>query len=277
MAFNDIPEVGKCYQQIPPNLLNSTERNAILLIVGHKNGCYIGEKALAEQVGTSSGNLRKVLGKLVKKGLVIRVEKKAHKGRQQCYRIDVSALQVLAERVSIKTPSNSVDITEADKGSREAVKAFFNSAYAYPVGHPYKEYKNNKNDKDERFSFITKDLPENVKAFIEYAPNVSELLDELELQGISLERIKGALEDTDFTNAYKVGGLFMSVLRGLRVSVAPIAEKPIEVYEPRKCDGCLESCTFNALTPEKFNEGYKCFIENSGTYQEMRKRNGLAP
>jgi len=276
MPFNDIPEVGKCYQQIPPNLLNSTERNAILLIVGHKNGCYIGEKALAEQVGTSSGNLRKVLGKLVKKGLVIRVEKKAHKGRQQCYRIDVSALQVLAERVSIKTPSNSVDITEADKGSREAVKAFFNSAYAYPVGHPYKEYKNNKNDKDERFSFITKDLPESVKALIDYAPNVSELLDELKHQGISLERIKGALEDTDFTNAYKVGGLAMSVLRGLRVSVAPIVEKPITAYEPMSCDMCVSKCASGNSLAE-FEQGARCLLATATEYKVVRQRNGLEP
>ena len=276
MPFNDIPEVGKCYQQIPPNLLNSTERNAILLIVGHKNGCYIGEKALAEQVGTSSGNLRKVLGKLVKKGLVIRVEKKAHKGRQQCYRIDVTALQVLAERVSIKTPSNSVDITEADKGSREAIKAIFNSATAYPVGHPYRDYKNNKNDKDQRFFLITKDLPESVRALIEYAPNVSELLDELERQGISLESIKGALEDTDFTNAYKVGGLFMSVLRGLRVYSAPIVEKPIEIYAPRTCDICVTKCAGGNPLAE-FERGARCLLATAAEYRVTKQRNGLEP
>lgn len=276
--FSDIPEVGKCYQQIPPNKLNSTERSVILLIVGHKNGCYIGEQALAQQVGTTVGNLRKVLGKLVKKGLVVKEQKFAHRGVRQCYRISIVALKELTgESLSIKTPLNSLPISNEHKASREAVKGFFESAYAYPVEHPYRDYKNNKNDKDERFSFITKDLPESVKALIEYAPNVSELLDELKHQGISLERIKGALEATDFTNAYKVGGLFMSVLRGLRVSVAPIVEKPIEVYEPRKCDGCLESCTFNSLTLEEFNEGYKCFIENSYTWKEMRKRNGLAP
>jgi hypothetical protein len=234
--FSDIPEVGKCYQQIPPNKLNPTERNVILLIVGHKNGCYIGEQALAQQVGTTVGNLRKVLGKLVKKGLVVKEQRFAHRGVRQCYRISVVALKELTgESLSVKTPLHSLPVSDEHKGSREAVKGFFEGAYAYPVGHPYRDYKNNKNDKDdkdERFSFITKDLPESVKALIEYAPNVSDELDNLIHQGISLERIKGALENTDFTNAYKVGGLFMSVLRGLRVSVAPIVEKPIEVYEP---------------------------------------------
>jgi len=277
MSFNDLAAIYAYFEQLPVGDINPTEASVIIAIARQPNGCFIGEVALAAQARTSVGNLNKVLVKLRRLGIVTGDQRYARKGLRQCYRVSLSGLGAYCERVSVKTPYSSVDITEADKGSREAVKAFFEGATAYPVGHPYKEYKNNKNDKDERFSFITKDLPENVKAFIEYAPNVSELLDELELQGISLERIKGALEDTDFTNAYKVGGLFMSVLRGLRVSVAPIAEKPIEVYEPRKCDGCLESCTFNALTPEKFNEGYKCFIENSGTYQEMRKRNGLAP
>jgi len=139
-----------------------------------------------------------------------------------------------------------------------------------------KEYKQYKNDKDERFSFITKDLPESVKALIEYAPNVSDELDELERQGISLERIKGALEDTDFTNAYKVGGLFMSVLRGLRVSLAPIVEKPIEVFEPRKCDVCKSGCVFGNSLAE-FEQGARCELATATEYRITKQRNGLEP
>ncbi len=275
--FSDIPEIGKCYQQIPPNKLNPTDRNAILLIASHKNGCYIGEEALAQQVGTTRGNLRKVLGKLVKKGLVTREQPYAHRGVRQCYRINTGKLKELAgERVSIKTPLDSVPVSNAHKGSREAVKGFIEGAYAYPVEHPYRDYKNNKNDIDQRFLFITKDLPEKTSSYIDYAPNVSELLDELEREGISLEKVKGALEATDFTNAYKVGGLFMSVLRDLKVSVTPIVERPIEVFKPRPCDMCVSECANgNSLT--QFEQGARCFFETATEYKVTRQRHGLEP
>ena len=273
--FSDIPEIGKCYQQIPTNKLNPTDRNAILLIASQKNGCYIGEKVLAQQVGTTTGNLRKVLGKLVKQGIVVKESKFAYKGRQQRYFVSVAALKELAgERVSIETPLEGLPITDEHKGSREELKGFFKSAYAYPEEHPYRDYKNNKNDIDQRFLFITKDLPEKTRALIDYAPNVSELLDELEREGISLEKVKGALEAANLPNAGKVGGLFITVLQGLVTNRKPTVEKSLEVFQPRKCEGCLESCAFNSL---KFNEGYKCVIENSYTWKEMRKRNGLEP
>ena len=277
MSFNDLAAIYAYFEQLPVGYLNPTEASVIIAIARQPNGCFIGEVKLAAQARTSVGNLNKVLVKLRRLGIVTGDQRYARKGLRQCYRVSLSGLGAYFERVSVKTPFNSMDSAEAEMGISKTVKGIFESATAYPVEHPYKEYKHYKNDKDERFFFIIKDLPESVKALIEYAPNVSDELDELERQGISLERIKGALEDTDFTNAYKVGGLFMSVLRGLKVSVAPIVEKPIEVYEPRKCDGCLQGCAFNSLTLDEFNDGYKCFIESSYTWQEMRKRNGLEP
>lgn len=277
MSFNDLAAIYAYFEQLPVGYLNPTEASVIIAIARQPDGCFIGEVKLAAQARTSVGNLNKVLVKLRRLGIVTGDQRYARKGLRQCYRVSLSGLGAYFERVSVKTPFNSMDSTEAEMGISKTVKGIFESATAYPVEHPYKEYKHYKNDKDERFFFIIKDLPESVKALIEYAPNVSNELDELERQGISLERIKGALEDTDFTNAYKVGGLFISVLRSLRVSVAPIVEKPIEVYEPRKCDGCLQGCAFNSLTLDEFNDGYKCFIESSYTWQEMRKRNGLEP
>ena len=277
MSFNDLAAIYAYFEQLPVGYLNPTEASVIIAIARQPDGCFIGEVKLAAQARTSVGNLNKVLVKLRRLGIVTGDQRYARKGLRQCYRVSLSGLGAYFERVSVKTPFNSMDSTEAEMGISKTVKGIFESATAYPVEHPYKEYKHYKNDKDERFFFIIKDLPESVRALIEYAPNVSDELDELERQGISLERIKGALEDTDFTNAYKVGGLFISVLRGLKVSVAPIVEKPIEVYEPRKCDGCLQGCAFNSLTLDEFNDGYKCFIESSYTWQEMRKRNGLEP
>lgn len=274
--FNDLATIYKHFEQLPDGDINPTDASVIIAIARQPDGCFIGEEKLAKQARTSVGNLMKVLGKLRRLGIVTGDQRYARKGLRQCYRVSVSGLGAYVERVSVKTPFESMDSTEAEMGISKTVKGIFESATAYPVGHPYKEYKQYKNDKDERFSFITKDLPESVKALIEYAPNVSDELDELERQGISLERIKGALEDTDFTNAYKVGGLFMSVLRGLRVSLAPIVEKPIEVFEPRKCDVCKSGCVFGNSLAE-FEQGARCELATATEYRITKQRNGLEP
>jgi DNA-binding IscR family transcriptional regulator len=276
MSFNDLAAIYAYFEQLPVGYINPTEASVIIAIARQPNGCFIGEVKLAAQARTSVGNLNKVLVKLRRLGIVTGDQRYARKGLRQCYRITITGLGAYAERVSIKTPFEGMDSNEAEMGIAKTVKGIFESATAYPVEHPYKEYKQYKNDKDERFSFITKDLPESVKALIEYAPNVSDELDELERQGISLERIKGALEDTDFTNAYKVGGLFMSVLRGLRVSLAPIVEKPIEVFEPRKCDVCKSGCVFGNSLAE-FEQGARCELATATEYRITKQRNGVEP
>lgn len=276
MSFNDLAAIYAYFEQLPVGYINPTEASVIIAIARQPNGCFIGEVALAAQARTSVGNLNKVLVKLRRLGIVTGDQRYARKGLRQCYRVSLSGLGDYLERVSVKTPFNSMDSTEAEMGISKTVKGIFESATAYPVGHPYKEYKHYKNDKDERFFLITKDLPEGVKALIEYAPNVSDELDELEHQGISLERIKGALEDTDFTNAHKVGGLFISVLRGLRVYSAPIVEKPIEIYEPRTCDICVTKCAGGNSLAE-FERGARCLLATATEYRVTKQRNGLEP
>ena len=276
MSFNDLAAIYAYFEQLPVGYINPTEASVIIAIARQPDGCFIGEVKLAAQARTSVGNLNKILVKLRKLGIVTGDQRYARKGLRQCYRVSLSGLGAYFERVSVKTPFNSMDSTEAEMGISKTVKGIFESATAYPEGHPYKEYKQYKNDKYERFSFITKDLTESVKAHIEYAPNVSDELDELKRQGISLERIKGALEATDFTNARKVGGLFISVLRGLRVSVAPIVEKPIEVYEPSTCDMCVSKCAGGNSLAE-FEQGARCVLATPTEYKVIRQRNGLEP
>ena len=183
MSFNDLAAIYAYFEQLPVGYLNPTEASVIIAIARQPDGCFIGEVKLAAQARTSVGNLNKVLVKLRRLGIVTGDQRYARKGLRQCYRVSLSGLGAYFERVSVKTPFNSMDSTEAEMGISKTVKGIFESATAYPVGHPYKEYKQYKNDKDERFSFITKDLTESVKAHIDYAPNVSKLLDELAHQG----------------------------------------------------------------------------------------------
>ena len=162
MSFNDLAAIYAYFEQLPVGYLNPTEASVIIAIARQPNGCFIGEVKLAAQARTSVGNLNKVLVKLRRLGIVTGDQRYARKGLRQCYRVSLSGLGAYFERVSVKTPFNSMDSTEAEMGISKTVKGIFESATAYPVEHPYKEYKHYKNDKDERFFFIIKDLPDPV-------------------------------------------------------------------------------------------------------------------
>lgn len=278
MAFDDIPIIGKCYEQIPLTELNSTEAAVINAIASHKNGCYIGQKALALQARTSTGNLQKVLRGLCKKGIVTKEQSFPRINVAQRYFIDIKGLIAFTESVSLKTPSLEGKAFKDLTGIPKDGVGIFEGASAYPVGHPYKNNKNYKNDKDERFSFITKDLPETVRALIKFGNNIKEKLDNLERLGISLEAIKGALEETDFSNAYKVGGLFVEVLNCLIAEAEATTEKTIEQFTPRRCDLCVAKCVYesqNGLTEEKFLLGSRCEFNSESEYRIARERNGF--
>lgn len=279
MPFNDLAAIYAHFQALPLGCLNSTDRAVIIAIARQPDGCFIGEDALAAQIGTSVGNLKKVLRKVRLEGIVTGDERYARKGKRQCYRVRVSGLDAYRQRVSVKTPFNSLGVTEAVMGSTKEVKGVASGANGYPVEHPYKQYKQYKNDKDEkleRFNFVTEDLPLKVKALINYGSNISDELDNLIHQGISLEAIKDALEATDFSNAHKVGGLFLHTLRGLRGSLVPTVEKAVKVYEPSTCDMCVSKCAFGNSLAE-FEQGARCFLATATEYRISRERNGIAP
>jgi hypothetical protein len=268
MPFNDLPPIYEAFERLPSGYINSTDSAVIVAIAHMPNGCFIGEEALAKRCRMSKSNLKKILGRLVNDGIVIKEQKFAHKGVRQCYHLDVDGLKAYSERVSVEIPTESVSVTTAPMDSIKARKGIPVGANGYPVGHPYKEYKQYKNDKDERFSFITKDLPENVKALIKYGKNLSDELDNLELLGISLEAIKDALERVDFSNSYKVGGLFMSALKGLSTSLKPTVKTEYPSYEPFTCNLCedLKRCA-NGNDLEQFQQGARCFLATEGEHR----------
>lgn len=279
MSFNDLAPIYSHFQNVPPGCLNPTDRAVIIAIARWPDGCYIGAEKLALQVGTSVGNLQKVLRKVRLMGIVTCDQSYACKNNRQRYRVTVSGLDAYSQRVSVKTPFDSLSVTEAVMGSAEDVKGVASGANGYREGHPYKEDKQYKNDKDEkleRFNYVIKDLPLNVKALINYGSNISAELDNLEHRGISLEAIKGALEATDFSKAEKVGGLFLHTLKGFRDRLAPTVEKKLEPYESRKCDICVSECKGN-MPLDLFNEGVRCDIESESMERVIKQRNGLEP
>lgn len=277
MPFNDLPAIYEVFERLPSGYINSTDSAVIVAIAHMPNGCFIGEEALAARCRMSKSNLKKILGRLVRDGIVLKEQKYARKGVRQCYHLNVDGFKAYSERVSVEIPTESMSVTTAPMNSTNALKGISVSANGYPVGHPYKEYKQYKNDKDERFSFITENIPTETKSLIKYGKNISNELDNLERLGISLEAIKDALERVDFSNSYKVGGLFMSALKGFSTSLKPTVKTEYPAYKPFTCNLCedLKRCA-NGNDLEQFQQGARCVLATEGEHRVTLQRLGLA-
>lgn len=279
MSFNDLAAIYLHFQALPLGCLNTTDRLVIITIARWPSGCFIGESALALEVGTGVGNLRKVLGKLRRLGIVFTEHKYGRKGRRQCYHASVSGLGAYSESLSVKTPLPSLSTPKEELGISKTVEPISGVSNAYSVGHPYKEDKEYKYDKDkrERFNFVTKDLPPNVKARINYGSNIGDELDNCVRLGIGLEELKRALEAKDFSSADSVGGAFVHHLKGLKSSLAPTVKKPVQIFKPRECDICLSACKGSDMPLELFKQGRRCEIDSATMERIVKQRNGLAP
>lgn len=278
MPFDDLPKIYEACQLLPDKHLPNAELSVLIAIAHKPLGNFEGLEWLQRATRLKKSALLKNIKRLKDKGLIVTEHRFAYKGRQQNYIYSPKGLERLIERVSLDTPINLEGLSNDIKGAPESGKGVSERPKGSRPLHPYKEYKQYKNDKDERFSFITKDLPETVRALIEYGNNIKEKLDNLERLGISLEAIKGALEETDFSNAYKVGGLFMSVLQRLETELSTSPEVVIEHYEPRVCDLCSAKCVYesqNGLTEEKFLLGSRCVFDTPTEYRIARERNGF--
>jgi DNA-binding MarR family transcriptional regulator len=277
MPFDDLPKIYEACQLLPDDYLTSSELNVLIAIAHKPLGNFEGLEWLQRATRLKKSALLRKIGILKKKGLITTEHRFAYRGRQQNYIYSPQGLERLIERVSLDTPINLKGLSNELKGAPESGKGVSKRLKGSPSIHPYKEYKQYKKDRDERFSFITKDLPENAIALIQYGNNIKEKLDNLERRGISLEAIKGALEETDFSNAYKVGGLFVEVLNRLIAEAEAITEKTIEQFTPRRCDLCAKDCAFRGqtrLTYEEFKEGYRCQFNSEAEFRIARERNG---
>lgn len=270
MSFNDLAVIYDRLENIPIDRLNSTDVVIIIAIARMPNGFYKGLSCLAMHTRTSEGNLKKRLRHLRNLGIVEREQTYARKGLRQRYSINITAIDALTERVSVETP---LAIEEVRKDVKSVIKdslGIFEVAKGSSSGYPYKEYKEYKNDKDERFLLIISGLSEEIKELIDYAPNISETIDKLVSKGWTLEAIKSALEEVDFSNSYSVGGLFVDVLEKLLSRLAPKENQIVRPFEEYDCTYCTEirGCVMGAPS-------IPCTIYSKSVERIAKDRNGL--
>lgn len=277
MPFNDLPILWRCLESLPKEQLNSTERLVLIHIATPSNGAYMGQDALAAQCGVTVRHSLRVISKLVELSFVTKEQSYARRGRRQCYRLDLAAIESYTHSVTPTSPiTKKRDATEPKRDATEPKSDTYGSKAGHPR-HPYKDNKDDKDDKDERFVFITEDLEDAVKARIKYGNNVRDRLHTLNLLGVSLKAIKAEISGTNFSTANNVGGLFIHRLDDL-IDAAKVAAKSVGVFEPTTCGMCTVKCAFadrNNMSGDEFQNGARCEFTLAAEYEEAKKRNAL--
>jgi len=241
MSYNGLKPWRGLAQGISKSVLNPTQRLIIITLITYESldkGAFFNRENISKELGLT---YRAVLDNFhyLGDGLVWRDGKRvpcsslkckghlgiiktahyARSGKAQNYRIDMKAIERLSSMNSGSPISESMNLDELEHEPKH-VEHEPGHELARTEVHPYKHNKQfnkqfNKRINYERWQIITLDLPLNVKSLINPAINSENLLDKLVRQGTTLKAIREAVAKVDYTNAGKVGGLFIDTLEKL--------------------------------------------------------------
>jgi hypothetical protein len=245
MSFNEIAVFRTALgaiSRLHPKLINAGKRNLMWVIVSYPDGCFIGRAELADQAGLDQGTVLKYLRELRSLGFINREQTYARKGVRQCYRVNVRNMEQFVSMSPVTPLSSESNPLMPIAGDSKTVTE---SANGYRQEHPYREYKDNKYDKendrlshqpksslkvnDQRWHFISQDLDPYVRRKWQHSVESEQLLDTIEtLPNWSLQRLQSDLGALDFTTSHDNCGLLMAHLRGLAGSTKAPKVKPVE-------------------------------------------------
>lgn len=243
MSYDDLLPWRALAQRIPKDVLNPTHRLIILTLMTYESqdkGAFFTPENIANELGLSyravmdnfhylgsgkvwkDGNYRPCQNPECKRHLgIIKTSYYAKRNRAQTYRLDQQAIKDLAS-VHSGAPINESMNLDAIKPAPEDVKPAPEDVKGCAEPQAYKHNKHliniNKRKHEinyERWQVITSGLSENVKRFINPAPNTELLLDKLERQGTRLETVRDVLAKVNFSTSHKIGGLFVKTLEDL--------------------------------------------------------------
>jgi len=245
MSFNEIAVFRTALgaiSRLHPKLINAGKRNLMWVIVSYPDGCFIGGAELADQAGLDQGTVLKYLRELRTLGFIDREQTYARKGVRQCYRVNVRNMELFVSMSPVTPLSNDSSPLMPIAGDSKTVTE---SANGYRQEHPYREYKDNKYDKekdrlfhqpktalkvnDQRWHFISQDLDPYVRRKWQHSLESEQLLDTIQaLPGWSLQRLQRDLGALNFASSHDNCGLLMAHLRGLAGSTKAPKVKPVE-------------------------------------------------
>ena len=252
MSYDELISWRGLAQGIPKTVLNPLNRLVIITLITYEssdkgaffkpenisnelgityravmeNFHYLGEGLVwrnGKRVPCSSPKCKSHLG-------IIKTAHYARSGKAQNYRLDMKAIERLSSMNSGSPIIESMNLDELEHEPKHVEHEPGHELAGTQV-HPYKHNKQfnkqfNKRINVERWQIITSYLPDNVKRLIKADQNSERLLDELVRQGTSITAIRDAVAKVDYTNAYKVGGLFIATLEKL-AGVKPVRENSL--------------------------------------------------
>jgi len=169
-------------------------------------------------------SISRSLGKLYKQGFLVRVTlANKERGRRAEYAVNrelIRSFIQVTDELPIKDVSGLQVTEETPLGNSVIPISNPSVPKEEPCGYPkpnkpIKPIKRNNEINYERWHLVTSGLKENVKSFINPAPNTELLLDKLERRGTRLETVRDVLAKVNFSTSHKIGGLFVKTLEDL--------------------------------------------------------------
>ena len=174
--------------------------------------------------GAHEKSISRSIGRLNKRRLLVRVtlanKERGLKAQYAVNRPLIRSLIQVTDELPIKDVTGLL-VTEEPLISNPPIPTSNPSVpkeepYSYPKpNQPIKPIKRNYEINYQRWQVITSGLDENVKRFINPAPNTEILLDKLEHKGTRLTAIRDHLAKVNFSTSHKIGGLFVKTLEDL--------------------------------------------------------------
>ncbi len=264
MSFNEIAEFRELLSRISkerPGLINAGTRNLLWVIISYPDGCFIGYKELADQVGLTPDTVDKYLRRASNLKLILREQSYARRGIRQCYRVSLPGLRALV-RVSPVPPIEQDNPLQGVTESLQGVTESPNGCHQLPTYKEERNYKeervsNNLSNFDlERFNeVVLKPLPESVSKFVNPGKNFELLLDELTSLG-ALKDVPVQLKSVNYDPGKNPGGLVLKVLNDLlAVTKARLERDRLDREHNQRVAQELEDVARNASSdPSKWVE-----------------------
>lgn len=264
MSFNEIAEFRELLSRISkerPGLINAGTRNLLWVIISYPDGCFIGYKELADQVGLTPDTVDKYLRRASNLKLILREQSYARRGVRQCYRVSLPGLRALV-RVSPVPPIEQDNPLQGVTESLQGVTESLNGCHQLPTYKEERNYKeervsNNLSNFDlERFNeVVLKPLPESVSKFVNPGKNFELLLDELTSLG-ALKDVPVQLKSVNYDPGKNPGGLVLKVLNDLlAVTKARLERDRLDREHNQRVAQELEDVARNASSdPSKWVE-----------------------
>jgi hypothetical protein len=213
MSFDEISPMREALSALPLGYVNTSESSLLWVIVSYPNGCFEGIEKLAQMARQTERTTFANLRNLSDKNLILKEQKFARKGLRQCYRLNMAEIERInqssdIERVRLITPNKRVQL-ESDMGAINKPKGAIKSSKGSDTQHPYKEYKNNKYDKELFDEFTSGLKDQSLIPYIQAGSNLDDLLKRVIQQDTSFKALHDYLGQQNFATSEKVGGLLI--------------------------------------------------------------------